>query len=106
MRVAWRREETTDGETAIVLTLHVQPGARHTEVAGTHGESLKIRLAAPPIDGKANAELLAFLAQARSLRPDRARRDAGARRRVAGKIVRIVRPRKRRTWNGNDVADQ
>ena len=37
MRVAWRREETADGEMAIVLTLHVQPGAKRTEVAGTHG---------------------------------------------------------------------
>ena len=48
--------------------LHVQPGAKRTEVAGIHGEGaaarLKIRLAAPPVDGKANAELLRFLAAA------------------------------------------
>ncbi|NWK77452.1 DUF167 domain-containing protein [Aquitalea sp. LB_tupeE] len=44
------------------LTLHVQPGARKTEVAGEHGDCLKIRLAAPPVDGKANAALLAWLA--------------------------------------------
>jgi len=48
--------------------LHVQPGAKRTEVAGVHGEGaearLKIRLAAPPVDGKANAELLRFLAAA------------------------------------------
>ncbi len=49
---------------ALVLTLHVQPGARRTEVAGTHGGALKVRLAAPPVDGKANAELLRFLADA------------------------------------------
>jgi uncharacterized protein len=59
---AWRR---ADGA-ALVLTLHVQPGAKRTEVAGTHGEGtqtrLKVRLAAPPVDGKANAELLRFLA--------------------------------------------
>ncbi|WP_199104375.1 DUF167 domain-containing protein [Aquitalea sp. ASV11] len=47
---------------AVRLTLHVQPGARKTEVAGEHGECLKIRLAAPPVDGKANAVLLAWLA--------------------------------------------
>lgn len=52
----------TDG--SVVLTLHIQPGARKTELAGLHGEALKIRLAAPPVDGKANAALVAFLAKA------------------------------------------
>lgn len=50
-----------DGD-GVVLTLHVQPGAKKTEVVGLHGEALKIRLAAPPVDGKANEALLAFLA--------------------------------------------
>ncbi|WP_434630906.1 DUF167 domain-containing protein [Chromobacterium sp. CV08] len=45
------------------LTLYVQPGARKTEAAGEHGDSLKIRLAAPPVDGKANVALLAWLAE-------------------------------------------
>lgn len=44
------------------LTLHIQPGAKTTEVAGTHGDALTLRLAAPPVDGKANAALLAFIA--------------------------------------------
>ncbi|WP_347247669.1 DUF167 family protein [Zoogloea sp.] len=55
---------TLAGDGSAVLALHIQPGARKTEVAGLHGEALKIRLAAPPVDGKANAALLAFLAQA------------------------------------------
>jgi uncharacterized protein (TIGR00251 family) len=46
----------------VTLRLHIQPGAKKTEVAGLHGEALKIRLAAPPVDGKANACLIAFLA--------------------------------------------
>ncbi|MFT4173071.1 MAG: DUF167 family protein [Rhodocyclaceae bacterium] len=46
----------------ITLTLHVQPGAKRTEWAGLHGEAIKLRLAAPPVDGKANAALLAFMA--------------------------------------------
>ncbi len=60
MSGAWRRE---DGA-ALILALHVQPGAKRTAVDGTHGDALKIRLAAPPVDGKANAELLRFLADA------------------------------------------
>ena len=47
---------------SLTLTLHIQPGAKKTEIAGTHGDALKIRLAAPPVDGKANAALLAFVA--------------------------------------------
>jgi hypothetical protein len=60
----WRRDESTGAGGALILALHVQPGAKRTEVAGTHGDALKIRLAAPPVDGKANAELLRFLAAA------------------------------------------
>ncbi len=96
--VPWRRDD--DG--ALVLALHVQPGARRTEVAGTHGDGaqmrLKIRLAAPPVDGKANAELLRFLADAFGV-PARAVvlvRGETARQ----KIVRIEQPARRpdREW--------
>ena len=55
---AWLRK---DGDN-VILNLHIQPGAKKTEVVGLHGESLKIRLAAPPVDGKVNEALLAFIA--------------------------------------------
>jgi uncharacterized protein (TIGR00251 family) len=48
----------------LTLTLHIQPGAKRTDVAGLHGEALKIRLAAPPIEGRANEALLKFIAEA------------------------------------------
>lgn len=47
----------------LVLTLHIQPNAVRTEFVGLHGAALKIRLHAPPVDGKANEELCRFLAQ-------------------------------------------
>ena len=43
--------------------MHVVPRARTTDVAGRHGDALKIRLAAPPLDGAANEELVRFLAE-------------------------------------------
>ncbi|MDE2442040.1 MAG: YggU family protein [Betaproteobacteria bacterium] len=50
------------GDGRITLTLHIQPGAKKTEFAGLHGDALKIRLAAPPVDGKANDALVKFVA--------------------------------------------
>jgi uncharacterized protein (TIGR00251 family) len=48
----------------LLLVLHVQPGAKRTEVAGLHGDALKVRLRARPVEGAANAALLEFLAEA------------------------------------------
>ena len=45
------------------IVVHVQPRARATAVAGRHGDAIRIRLAAPPVDGAANAELVRFLAE-------------------------------------------
>ncbi len=45
------------------FVVHVVPRARTTEVAGRHGDAIRIRLAAPPVDGAANAELVRFLAE-------------------------------------------
>lgn len=52
------------GSDTLTLVLHVQPGAKTTGVAGRHGDALKLRLAAPPVEGQANQALLAFLAEA------------------------------------------
>ena len=47
----------------VALRLRVQPRASRTEVAGTLGDEIKIRVAAPPVDGQANEELVRFLAK-------------------------------------------
>jgi uncharacterized protein (TIGR00251 family) len=48
---------------AIMLTLHVQPGAKRSEIVGLHGDALKLKLAAPPVEGRANEALLKFIAK-------------------------------------------
>lgn len=57
--------ETSGG---VSLALTVQPRAGRTAVVGEHGGALKIRLAAPPVDGAANAELIDFLAKSLAVR--------------------------------------
>jgi len=54
----YRRSQET-----IILTLHVQPGAKHNKISGLHGAALKLRLAAPPIEGRANEALRKFIAK-------------------------------------------
>ncbi len=50
-----------DGED-LLLAVYVQPGARADRLDGCYGERLKIRICAPPVDGKANSYLLRYLA--------------------------------------------
>ena len=47
----------------VEIALQIQPRASRTELIGAHGDALKIRLAAPPVDGEANDELVRFLAK-------------------------------------------
>jgi uncharacterized protein (TIGR00251 family) len=46
----------------LTLTVYAQPNARTSGVAGIHGDALKIRIAAPALDNKANDALLSFVA--------------------------------------------
>lgn len=64
MTVSWVREVAMGKESGVELFLHCQPGAKKTEVKGVHGDRLKIRLAAPPVEGRANEVLIAWLSKA------------------------------------------
>ncbi|HEX5127060.1 MAG TPA: DUF167 family protein [Rhodocyclaceae bacterium] len=85
--MSWLRQATHD---SIMLTLHVQPGAKRTEFVGLHGESLKLRLAAPPVDGKANACLIVFLSEFFKVGRSDVTLVSGEASRH--KVVRIIRP--------------
>ncbi len=52
-----------DSDRGAILTVHVQPNSSRTACVGMHGDALKIRLAARPIDGAANDELIRFIAE-------------------------------------------
>ncbi len=47
----------------LIIACHLQPRASRDEFAGLHGDSLKIRIKAPPVEGKANEYLVKFLAK-------------------------------------------
>lgn len=53
---------TADGE-GVRLTVKVQPRSNRNQVVGVEGDALKVKIAAPPVDGEANRALLAFLAE-------------------------------------------
>ncbi len=48
---------------AVRICLYVQPRAACTEVVGEHGDAIKLRIAAPPVEGEANREVIRFLAK-------------------------------------------
>ncbi len=74
----------------LILRIQVQPRARRDEVAGLHGDRLKVRLAAPPVDGRANAALLTLFAEFFGVPKKRVILLAGESGR--SKRVRIVKP--------------
>ena len=59
--VSYLRLEKTG---AVIVDIHVIPNASRTQADGLHDGALRVRLHAPPVDGKANAALVAWLADA------------------------------------------
>jgi uncharacterized protein len=70
------------------VTVRVQPGAKRNAVVGLHGDAVKIALSAPPVDGKANEALIAFVAESVGLPRARVSLVAGTASR--SKVLRIT----------------
>jgi uncharacterized protein (TIGR00251 family) len=80
-----------DGDRNVLcINLYVQPNARSTELAGTHGEALKVRVAAPPLDDRANQLLVDFLGKTLGVPGSRIRISRGGRSRH--KLIEIAAP--------------
>ncbi len=71
----------------VTLTVRVTPRARKNEIVGVAGDALKLKLAAPPVEGAANATLCAFLAEKLGVRKSAVTLIAGQTSRQ--KVVRV-----------------
>lgn len=59
-----------DSDDIVTLQVHVSPGAGKSSVVGRHGDALKLRVAAPPVDGRANEAAVGLLAETFGLKPE------------------------------------
>lgn len=74
------------------LAVHVQPRAKRDEIVGAHGDRLKIRITAPPVEGQANLHLIRFLAECFGVPASAVELTAGTSGR--DKRLRIHKPRR------------
>ena len=63
---------------AVILRLHVHPGAGRTTVVGRHGDALKVKVAAPPEQGRANAACTELVADLAGVEPGAVELTGGA----------------------------
>jgi uncharacterized protein (TIGR00251 family) len=75
-------------EASIIVKIHLQPRAARDEICGLHGNALKVKVTAPPIEGKANAALQRFIAEKLNIPASRIEIIAGQRSR--GKLLQIT----------------
>jgi uncharacterized protein (TIGR00251 family) len=78
----------TEVKGGVTFAVRVVPRASGNEIAGIHGDALKVRLTAPPVEGRANEDLIAFLAHRLGVRKSQVEIVAGATSRR--KMIRII----------------
>lgn len=78
-------------EQDLLLFCHIQPGASKNEFADVYGDRLKIRIKAPPVDGKANAAVIEFLSCEFSVAKNHVTIEQGEMSRQ--KNIRITKPK-------------
>ena len=57
--------------TGVLLTVRVLPRSSRCGIVGPHGDALKMKIVSPPVDGRANDEVVAFLAATLGIKKDR-----------------------------------
>ena len=88
----WYKQTTSE----LTLHLSIQPRSHRDEVVGLHDDRLKLRITAPPVDGKANNHLLAYLAKAFGVTKANVQLINGEHSRK--KSVLILSPQKQPEW--------
>jgi uncharacterized protein (TIGR00251 family) len=78
----------TEAEGGVTFAVQAVPRASRNEIAGVHGDALRVRLTAPPVEGRANEALIAFLAQQLGVRKSQVEIVAGATSRR--KVIRVI----------------
>jgi uncharacterized protein (TIGR00251 family) len=78
----------TEVEGGVIFAVRVVPRASKNEIAGVHGDALKVRLTASPVEGRANEALIAFVAQRLGVRKSQVEIVAGATSRR--KVIRVM----------------
>ena len=90
-------DKSTDDK--VVVRVHVHPGAGRTAVVGTHGDALKLKVAAPPADGRANEACADLLASTLGLKASQVTLESGDKSRTkrfavtgieAGEVARLL----------------
>lgn len=98
--------ETTFTDGIVRFAVRVQPRAKRNEIVGEHGGALKIRLAAPPIEGRANEALCRFLADCLNVPCAAVKITAGAQSRAKRVEIRGVTPEQIRALAASKTVKQ